>query len=75
MFYPILQSHHRVGWKDSMAGQQNTSTLRQYRKNAHTIIGTKDTVSSFWQLQTEEVGRFLSSVLDDPESLKQHLNT
>jgi hypothetical protein len=58
-----------------MAGQQNSRTLRQYRRNAHAIIGTKETVSKYWGLQTEEVGRFLLRVLDDPESLKQHLNT
>jgi hypothetical protein len=58
-----------------MAGQQNTSTLRQYRKYAHAILGTKDSVSRYRDLQTGEVGRFLLNVKDDPESLKQHLNT
>jgi hypothetical protein len=65
---------YRVGWKDSMAGQQNSHTLRKYRRNAHSIIGTKEAVSKYYELQTEEVGRFLLSVLDDPKSLKEHLN-
>jgi hypothetical protein len=57
-----------------MAGQQNSSTLRKYRRNAHSIIGTKESVSNFSGLQTEEAGRFLLNVLDDPKPLKQHLN-
>jgi len=57
-----------------MADQQNSSTPRKYRRNAHSIIGTKELVSNISGLQAEEVGRFLSNVLDNPESLKQHLD-
>ncbi|KAL2871204.1 cytochrome P450 [Aspergillus lucknowensis] len=66
---------HRVGWNDSLAMQTYSDTFRAYRKAMHRVLGTKNAVAQFNDLQDVEVRRFLLRVLERPGDLIQHIRT
>lgn len=62
-----------VGFKDMLGGLPYNDTLRRYRRYLHSVIGTKQSISRFNELQTAEVGRFLLRTLEDPSGLMRHI--
>ncbi|KAJ0421285.1 cytochrome P450 [Aspergillus carlsbadensis] len=64
-----------VGWEHILAMQTYSDTFRAYRKAMHRVLGTKNVISQFNELQDVEVRRFLLRVLDKPEDLVQHIRT
>lgn len=56
-----------------MAGLFYSSRFREYRKQAHQVLGTSKLVMQFNSVQEIEVGRFLLRTLHDPDNLIQHL--
>jgi hypothetical protein len=55
--------------------QTYSDTFRAYRKAMHRVLGTKNVISQFNELQDVEVRRFLLRVLDKPGDLVQHIRT
>jgi len=51
------------------------SRFREYRKQAHQVLGTPKFVSQFNVLQDIEVRRFLLRVLEKPQDLIRHIRT
>ncbi|OJI97944.1 hypothetical protein ASPVEDRAFT_37406 [Aspergillus versicolor CBS 583.65] len=64
-----------VGWEDFLAMQPYSDTFRSYRKAMHRVLGTKNAVAQFNQLQEVEVRRLLLRVLQRPADLNQHIRT
>ncbi|CEL08495.1 hypothetical protein ASPCAL11644 [Aspergillus calidoustus] len=64
-----------VGWEHILAMQTYSDTFRAYRKAMHRVLGTKNVISQFNELQDVEVRRFLLRVLDKPGDLVQHIRT
>ncbi|KAH8704131.1 cytochrome P450 [Talaromyces proteolyticus] len=54
---------------------QYNATFRQHRKLIHQHLGTKSGVARFRGVQDVESRQFLLRVLDDPDSLIQHIKT
>ncbi|BCS21176.1 cytochrome P450 [Aspergillus puulaauensis] len=55
--------------------QPYSDTFRAYRKAMHRVLGTKNSVAQFNDLQEVEVRRFLLRVLESPTDLNQHIRT
>ena len=61
------------GW-DKLLGLQNyNSLLRAYRKDIHSVIGTKTSVDRYDELQKTETRRFLLRVAKSPEKTTEHI--
>ena len=71
----ILTVHGRVGWEHFLAMQPYSDTFRAYRKAMHRVLGSKNAVAQFNDLQEVEVRRFLLRVLQSPADLNQHIRT
>ncbi len=55
--------------------QPYSDTFRAYRKAMHRVLGSKNAVAQFNDLQEVEVRRFLLRVLQSPTDLNQHIRT
>ncbi|KAL3490239.1 cytochrome P450 [Aspergillus germanicus] len=64
-----------VGWEHTLAMQTYSDTFRAYRKAMHCVLGTKNAISQFDDLQDVEIRRFLLRALDKPGDLLQHIRT
>ncbi|KAL5040935.1 hypothetical protein BDW71DRAFT_212621 [Aspergillus fruticulosus] len=64
-----------VGWEHILAMQPYSDMFRAYRKAMHRVLGTKNVIAQFNELQDVEVRRFLLRVLDKPGDLVQHIRT
>ncbi|KAK1852205.1 cytochrome p450 oxidoreductase [Colletotrichum chrysophilum] len=62
-----------IGWSKTTAALKYNNTLRAHRKNFARIMGTKALASQYHSLQEAEVAYFLQHVLDNPESLRDHI--
>jgi len=58
-----------------MAGLLYNNRFREYRKQAHQVLGTTKLVSQFNTLQDIEIRRFLLRVLENPQDLVYHIRT
>ncbi|RDW81591.1 cytochrome P450 [Aspergillus mulundensis] len=65
----------RIGWEHSLAMQPYSDTFRAYRKAMHRVLGTKNAISQFDQLQEVEVRRLLLRILKKPDNLVHHIRT
>ncbi|KAL3461172.1 cytochrome P450 [Aspergillus heterothallicus] len=64
-----------VGWEHILAMQTYSDTFRAYRRAMHRVLGTKNVISQFNELQDVEVRRFLLRVRENPGDLVQHIRT
>ncbi|OCB88748.1 cytochrome P450 [Sanghuangporus baumii] len=71
----MVFSGEMIGWENQLAMQPYTNHFRAYRKNIHSVVGTKSAVSQFYQLQDMEVRRFLLRILNEPSKLLHHIRT
>ncbi|KAH8651317.1 putative cytochrome P450 oxidoreductase OrdA-like protein [Xylariales sp. PMI_506] len=66
-------SSNMVGWEHALALTPYNQRFRTLRKDMGRVIGSKSGVSQFHSLQEAEVGHFLLHVLEQPESLFNHI--
>jgi hypothetical protein len=52
-----------------------SDTFRAYRKAMHRVLGNKNSVAKFNELQEVEVRKFLRRVVERPGDLVQHVRT
>ncbi|KAL4773894.1 cytochrome P450 [Aspergillus nidulans var. acristatus] len=64
-----------VGWEHILAMQPYSDMFRAYRKAMHRVLGTKNVIAQFNELQDVETRRFLLRVLEKPGDLVQHIRT
>ncbi|CBF85201.1 protein CYP620E1 [Aspergillus nidulans FGSC A4] len=64
-----------VGWEHILAMQPYSDMFRAYRKAMHRVLGTKNVIAQFNELQDVEARRFLLRVLEKPGDLVQHIRT
>ncbi|KAI1412256.1 putative cytochrome P450 oxidoreductase OrdA-like protein [Hypoxylon sp. FL1857] len=62
-----------IGWENALGLCPYNNRFRAYRKNMTRVIGTRTAASQFNKLQEAEVGHFLLHLLDNPESLVNHI--
>jgi hypothetical protein len=70
-----MANRHRVGWEHILAMQPYSDMFRAYRKAMHRVLGTKNVIAQFNELQDVETRRFLLRVLEKPGDLVQHIRT
>ena len=61
------------GWDKWIAFQDNNQLVKSYRRDIHSIIGSKKHVANYSQLQLTESRRFLLQVYRAPEQTIEHL--
>ncbi|KAG2362235.1 cytochrome P450 [Suillus spraguei] len=61
-----------VGWKDSLPFL-SYDLSRQQRRNIHKVIGSRDAVDAYNEIEEVETHRFLKRVLAKPDQLREHV--
>ncbi|EJC98990.1 cytochrome P450 [Fomitiporia mediterranea MF3/22] len=64
-----------IGWENILTNLVYSDRFRAFRRSMHSILGTKQAVARFGDLQDIEVRRFLLRVLNEPAKLIQHIRT
>ncbi|KAJ7132207.1 cytochrome P450 [Mycena epipterygia] len=62
-----------VGWKNTFVLTPYGDRFRNYRKLAHSLFGSRSTMSSFEPLEELETHRFLKRLLSNPDALQDHI--
>lgn len=68
-------ANNLCGFGEFLPSQQYDDNFRRGRKFVHQQLGTKAAVTRFNDVQEVEVRRFLLRVLNQPETLAEHLKT
>ena len=70
---PTMTFAKMCGWDKTMGTQNYNSLLRAYRKDLHSVIGTKTSVDRYNNLQETGTRRFLLRVARAPERTTEHI--
>lgn len=70
---PAMPFLSMCGWDILLGSQNYNSLLRAYRKDIHSVTGTKASVDHYSQLQETETRRFLLHVARAPEKTSEHM--
>ncbi|KAG2139993.1 cytochrome P450 [Suillus cothurnatus] len=62
-----------VGWKHTLALLPDGDRFRRYRRNLHSVIGSRAAVGIYNQIEEVETRRFLKRVLTKPGQLQAHI--
>ncbi|KAJ7156841.1 cytochrome P450 [Mycena crocata] len=70
---PAVPMCELVGWKNTLVLTPYGDRFRNYRRLAHSLFGSRSTMSSFEPLEEQETHRFLRRVLKNPDDLQNHV--
>ena len=62
-----------AGWKNTLVLTPYGDRFRNQRKLAHSLFGSRSTMSSFEPLEELETHRFLKRLLSNPDGLQDHI--
>lgn len=62
-----------MGWENSLGLSPYNNRFRALRKNMAKVLGSQTSSARFNSLQEKEAGHFLLHILDDPNSLTEHI--
>lgn len=69
----LMMGGEMVGWKYTLALTPYGDRFREYRKFIYKLVGGRNQMEKYQDLEEYETKRFLKRVLKDPEHVSEHI--